>query len=319
MMIDVSEHHASIVRRPLSHALRSRVMTSQFAFCPSSIVIRHSSMRCSIDRTSVTPVASTRASRSRSSRALITATASHATSHATLVKICGITSTTDCALACEAGADFIGMIMSSKSKRRVTKEDAKAIASTAKTRGVNPVLVFVDEDARTIVEACDYVGCEYAQLHGDGARRALETLPMRVKAIYVLEASEDGRVMTKLPGDEEKLIAQRREAMSGEQGWRAAVDFVNGPRRVVDYLLIDGVRAGSGVAFNWRNLKPPRGASRKGWFLAGGLTPENVAEAIDAAHPTGVDVASGVADASGVAKDEGKMKAFATNAKATKA
>jgi len=95
----------------------------------------------------------------------------------------------------------------------------------------------------------------------------------------------------------------------------AAVDWVKGPRRAVDYLLVDGVTPGSGETYDWTNLKPPRGVSRKGWLLAGGLDPENVNEAVRICSPTGVDVASGVADASGVAKDAEKVKAFVANAK----
>ena len=236
-------------------------------------------------------------------------------SNKTLVKVCGITSVEDCAVATASGADFIGMILWPKSKRSVTEDVAKAIAARAKADGAIPIAVFVDEDAATIVRVCDAIGVDHAQLHGDGARDALEALPMRVRAVWVLNADANGKIVTKFPGDEDKLIAARQKSMSGEQGWRAAVDFVNGPRRVVDWLLIDGVNAGSGTAFDWTKLKAPRGASRKGWLLAGGLTPENVAEAIDAAHPNGVDVASGVADASGVAKDEAKIKAFVANAR----
>ena len=218
-------------------------------------------------------------------------------------------------MATANGADFIGMILWPKSKRSVTEDVAKAIATRAKADGAIPIAVFVDEDAATIVRVCDAIGVDHAQLHGDGARDALETLPMRIRAVWVLNADANGQIVSKFPGDEEKLIAARQKSMSGEQGWRAAVDFVNGPRRVVDWLLIDGVNAGSGTAFDWSKLKAPKGASRKGWLLAGGLTPENVATAIEAAHPNGVDVASGVADASGVAKDESKVKAFVANAR----
>ena len=61
----------------------------------------------------------------------------------------------------------------------------------------------------------------------------------------------------------------------------AAIDWVNGPRRTVDWVLVDGVVAGSGETYDWNELKAPKGASRKGWILlAGGLDPENVSEAI---------------------------------------
>jgi phosphoribosylanthranilate isomerase len=84
-------------------------------------------------------------------------------------------------------------------------------------------------------------------------------------------------------------------------------------------LLIDGVNAGSGVVFDWSKLKVPRGCSRKGWLLAGGLNPDNVADAVQTVFPNGVDVASGVADEGGVVKDEAKIVAFINNARAAAA
>ncbi|ABO98839.1 predicted protein, partial [Ostreococcus lucimarinus CCE9901] len=210
-----------------------------------------------------------------------------------IVKVCGITTVRDCESACEHGANFVGMILWPKSKRSVDEATAKEIVACAKAKGAVPVAVFVDEDASEITRVCDAIGCDHAQLHGDGARDALETLPMRLKAIWVLNADANGQIVSKFPGDEE-----------------------NGPRRVVDWLLIDGVNAGSGTAFDWSKLKAPRGASRKGWLLAGGLNPENVAQAIETANPTGVDVASGVADEGGVVKDAAKIAAFIGNARA---
>lgn len=70
---------------------------------------------------------------------------------------------------------------------------------------------------------------------------------------------------------------------------------------------------GSGEAYDWNNLKVPKGCSRKGWILAGGLCPENVGDAIRTAHPTAVDVASGVTKEGGVLKDPSKVDAFIAN------
>jgi phosphoribosylanthranilate isomerase len=137
---------------------------------------------------------------------------------------------------------------------------------------------------------------------------------MSIKAIWVVNADKDGVIVTPLPGDEDALMKQRTDAM-GANPVTAAVDFVKGPRRVVDWILVDGETAGSGETYDWTNLKPPRGASRKGWLLAGGLDPENVAEAVAVCKPTGVDVASGVTDDSGVKKDASKVEAFIKNAK----
>ena len=81
---------------------------------------------------------------------------------------------------------------------------------------------------------------------------------------------------------------------------------------------MDGVVAGSGETYEWSNLKPPKGVSRKGWLLAGGLDPTNVKEAIAVCAPTGVDVASGVADASGYRKTRTRWRRLVANARAAK-
>src|SRR6056300_1168135 len=96
-----------------------------------------------------------------------------------VVKVCGITTVEDCVRACASGADFIGMIAWPRSARSVTRDAARAIADAAKTRGAIPIAVFVDENAEEITAMCDAIGCDHAQLHGDGARAALETLPSR--------------------------------------------------------------------------------------------------------------------------------------------
>ena len=90
----------------------------------------------------------------------------------------------------------------------------------------------------------------------------------------------------------------------------SAFDWQAGARRTIDYVLVDGITPGSGESFDWRALRVPRGCSRKGWLLAGGLDPSNVADAIRAVEPDVVDVASGVAGDDGVRKDAEKIRQF---------
>ena len=75
-------------------------------------------------------------------------------------------------------------------------------------------------------------------------------------------------------------------------------------------MLLDGMTGGSGEAYDWAQVKAPEGIASKGWLLAGGLGPHNVAEAIRALVPTGVDVSSGVTDDSKLKKDPAKIDAF---------
>ena len=75
-------------------------------------------------------------------------------------------------------------------------------------------------------------------------------------------------------------------------------------------MLVDGMVGGSGEAYEWAKLKPPRDVGQQGWFLAGGLSPQNVAQAVDLLHPTGVDVSSGVTCPDKLRKDASKVHAF---------
>jgi phosphoribosylanthranilate isomerase len=75
------------------------------------------------------------------------------------------------------------------------------------------------------------------------------------------------------------------------------------------------LQGGSGKTFDWSNLQVPTGLASKGWLLAGGLNPSNVAQAVATAHPTAVDVSSGVCGPDGLAKDQSKVTAFISGAK----
>ena len=85
--------------------------------------------------------------------------------------------------------------------------------------------------------------------------------------------------------------------------------------RHVQWLLVDGEKGGSGQALPWHKLKVPRHLADKGWLLAGGLHPDNVAEAVQILHPSFVDVSSGVTQADGIRKDKHKVNAFVNAAK----
>jgi len=197
-----------------------------------------------------------------------------------LVKVCGVVSPQDASFATSLGADFIGMIMWPKAKRSVATETASQIAAVARESGAQAVGVFVDEDATTIAQRCADAGIDIAQLHGDGARASLPQLPESLKVIYVMHANGEGEIQTVAPS------------------------------RAVDWVLVDGMKGGSGETFSWTSLRVPLDAATQGWLLAGGLVPGNVAEAIQTARPTGVDVSSGVAGPDGLKKDSEKVAEF---------
>lgn len=80
-------------------------------------------------------------------------------------------------------------------------------------------------------------------------------------------------------------------------------------------LLLNPTQGGSGKTFDWRSLQVPTSLPKRGWLLAGGLNPGNVAEAVSVAKPTAVDVSSGVCGPDGLLKDADKVAAFIRAAK----
>eukprot|EP00899_Mesostigma_viride_P004981 jgi/Mesvir1/14484/Mv05188-RA.1 len=212
-------------------------------------------------------------------------------SKAVKVKVCGVTSPEDAALATKEGAFFVGMILWPRAKRSVSQAVASEIAKVARAGGAEPVAVFVDEDADAIMSVCTATTVRVAQLHGEPARASLpKLLKSGLSLIYVMHADKDGRILTPVP---EELASASREG-----------------RPLVDWLLIDGAVGGSGESYDWRNLQPPVGISKNGWLLAGGLNPSNVALAASIAKPDVVDVSSGVAGPDGVRKDPARIVAF---------
>ena len=203
----------------------------------------------------------------------------------TWIKICGTTSVEDALSSIEAGADALGFIFA-RSKRRVTPEQAQAIIREL-PRGVEKIGVFMDAGAKEISRVAHAVELTGIQMHGEG------DFPPEVYSY--------------LPKDRRDRMRKMKTVIVCE-GFDGTFDFYAAVPDVVDTWLFD-TGAGSGRTFGWRETREKLGCRRGQFVVAGGLTPENVAEAIAAFKPWGVDVVSGVEREPG-RKDPEKLKAF---------
>ncbi len=207
------------------------------------------------------------------------------------VKICGVTSVEAVEAAAEAGAAYIGLVFFAKSPRAVDADRARALALAAPP-GLCKVGLFVDPGDQFLKETLDVAPLDMIQLHGGES-------PERVADI----------------GRRAGLPVMKAVAIGGPQ------DLASLPRyeAVADQILCDAKPApgaaspgGAGVVFDWRLVAGRRW--RRPWMLAGGLTPENVADAVRLTGAAQVDVSSGVESAPGVKSPE-KMRAFVAAAR----
>ena len=198
------------------------------------------------------------------------------------VKICGNVTLKDTMAAVEAGADAVGFVFHARSPRVVSPKAVAVIVSHLPPF-VTPVGVFVNEKPDVVRQIASDCGIHLVQLHGEESPQYCAELKLSVlKGIRVCSR-----------GDLSMLSLYRVKAI------------------LLD-AYVEGVVGGTGTTFDWALA-----VEAKAWgpiILAGGLTPDNVVEAISRVQPYGVDVSSGVEAAPGV-KDHAKVRAFVENVK----
>ncbi len=216
----------------------------------------------------------------------------------TIVKICGVREPVHAVIAAQAGADLIGMILA-PSRRQISPEKAAEIVQAVRGSTSTPpkmVGVFVDADAQDVNRIAREAGLDMVQLNGSENEDYLEkmTVPV-IKAVHVSAG---------LPGPVAWMGLRKQLAFLRNIGVVPLLD----PK-------VAGVAGGSGQTFDWDVAK---GQSEVyDFLLAGGLTPDNVAEAVSRLQPWGVDVSTGV-ESQGV-KDPEKIRLFIERVRQTQA
>lgn len=202
------------------------------------------------------------------------------TNSSTKIKICGLTSPAEARYLNENHVNFAGMVLFfPKSKRNISIEQAREIMATLDA-SIKRVAVVVSPSIEQIRQI-EAAGFDYVQIHGEiPEAEAAIAIPI-LKAFNVSDM-----------GSYEKY---------------------HNDSRIAGYVF-DAIEPGSGKTFDWRLVDNiPR--DEKLLLLAGGLNPDNVRMAIEAVHPDGVDVSSGVENDDGVGKNPEKIRAFATAVK----
>lgn len=195
------------------------------------------------------------------------------------VKVCGTTSEEDALLAVAMGADAVGFIFAPSTRQvapRLVNDIVRRLPPEILTVGV-----FRDESPERVVEIVQKTGLRAAQLHGHESVEQVQRVKERVPIVFKAFAAGDSAV--------------RQARAYG-----------------VSAVLVDNPQPGSGHVFDWSLAEDVPGGLKL--MLAGGLGPDNVADAIHTVHPWGVDAASGL-EASPGKKDPRKLRAFIANAK----
>jgi phosphoribosylanthranilate isomerase len=232
----------------------------------------------------------------------------------TWVKICGMTNLEDALVAVDAGADAVGFVFYEKSPRCVSVETAREIVAKL-PESVEKVGVFVgpDADSLGVLMQARLTGTQcYISVDGDAGSNARNKAtgavcpPPNFRNLLAFPMSLFGEGVRQIERMAEDFAASRKKMPEG-----ASI-----PDGFLDTLLLDSGNlrqpGGTGHPFDWKKARTLAEGMRKDGLklvVAGGLTPENVGEAIEILRPWGVDVASGVEVRPGK-KDPEKVRAF---------
>ncbi|MBF0287766.1 MAG: phosphoribosylanthranilate isomerase [SAR324 cluster bacterium] len=195
----------------------------------------------------------------------------------TMIKICGLTTVEQVTACIEMGADWLGFNCYPKSKRYITPESIRQLLSLVPPK-IKTVGVFVNEPLHSAEHVMEYTGMDFAQLHGDESSDYMKKMKSECFKAFRVSSSFQPKIIRQYPST---------------------------------YFLLDSYHpdlyGGTGDPFNWEIAEQAGSAGHL--ILAGGLTPDNVQNAIMAVQPFGVDVCSGVETITGV-KDLNLVQRF---------
>jgi phosphoribosylanthranilate isomerase len=211
------------------------------------------------------------------------------------VKICGLKTAATMATALDAGADYVGLVFFPPSPRSLSIEDARMLVAMARGRA-KIVALTVDPDDALIGAIAEALQPDIIQLHGsETPERAAEIKQRSGSAVLKAVKVE---------------TAQDAEAAFAYIAPVGPCDMVLFDAKAPKGSVLPG---GNGLTFDWRALEAVNG--KINYMLSGGLTPDNVASAIELTGARAVDVSSGVESAPGI-KDAARIRAFLSAAKA---
>jgi len=200
----------------------------------------------------------------------------------TRVKICGITRVEDVRTAVAAGADALGFVFVPASRRAISAAEARELVA-AVPAFVQTVALFADPEPDWVDSVIDQVGPDLIQFHGNESGAFCRGFGRP----YIKALSAD---------------------LDESERARALDDHHTARGVLLDSHAVSGL-GGTGHTFDWGRWPRDAGKGRRPWILAGGLSPENVAEAVSSLSPYAVDVSSGVEQAPGIKSAE-KIHAF---------
>jgi len=199
------------------------------------------------------------------------------------IKVCGVTRREDVEMVAEAGADAIGFVVESESKRSISKEKCSRLLKSVPPF-VSSVIVSTSTDVDEIVEL-SMLGAHAIQIHSNLPPNTIKKMRESIGGCKILRAIS-------VDGDSNRLV---REVMEVSQ--------------ICDGIVLDSEKGGSGRTHNWALSRMLKDNSHSPVVLAGGLNPDNVATAIRVVRPYGVDVSSGVEVRKGI-KDPELVRRF---------